>query len=738
MVADQSSTTDGDCEMTNLTDVAVSFPTVSDSTHDDMESSHPLLAKTKLSREEVASIMPFFMIRAMNFVRRRWMMLGGLIILITVLDVLIFFLTAKGPKIHNVEISFSPTTSDAEFKLNGTMTKSSMTTSFDVNSATCGYFYRKDDSSEYSAGGLLTFIFPPETNDATRFNVTVQARDTHYDVFRRISWDITSKSEVVSSVKLDCTIDISAVMFNLLSAHYPVTFSQDFPLSDFQAIADGTSEKKYGENKDKKGVSVSITDPKFTMSTFDYNLQIFAYLHNKLKFNDEPIDSFVVHLPKISYATALVDQNATNGVTDTQYYLKLRTKETTFDLADDNTPILIPVRLGCVTSKDIDISDDSTAESTGSCLLISPLNIVHFKKELMENGFMNLTTQSLNSHFISQFLGEYHYVRTVSPNYPADSTTDGSNVEYPVEAYGTFTTGGAKAVRAKHAAQSAATLAKHEEFMTKLHQPPAHIAAAHQARGIKRMKTIPGRAVHKNAVITPVPIDPAPAGDDYRGDDAGMVYPPMCDPSMPQDPSISHGADCVYIDSDGIYMSTFCTSIQEGFMKIFIGVKGNDGTHGEINWEMSWDPSGDMAMQSKLNGRMSSFDNSDFIDVFGSVFASQHVKKIQATFGLNTTDTLLMLEEFKMDWDFSLPKKGYYQATSMTHIDGMDPLQMIATTSYAPDNTFMGKVEASNSAIIPAWNFTYGNYSWNIPATTTGDTMGAYYTGIYNGTWEKW
>ena len=366
-----------------------------------------LLSENKLSREEIASIVPFFMIRTLNFVRRRWMMLGGLIILITVLDVLIFYLTEKNPKLHKVEMFFSPTFADAELKLSGEIKKSSLTTSFDVTSATCAYSYRKDSASEYKESGELFFYFPRETNNATHYDVTIQAMDTNYDALRRIYWDMMSKEEIQSSVNFDCSIQLSAVLYKIIPSTYDLHWQRELFLNDHVELTSKAASVFHGNDGSKASVSAYLQQS--TTSEMTIHAMFFEYVvtYNLAPFFGEdgiPVDSLIVHWPSISYATTMIDKQ-----NELKNYYVIETQAVTVDLVKPST-FVMGIKIGCTPEGR---TLDEALESDESCTLISPLNIFEFKDEISTNKFINATAQAIESNFIVSFLGKTHHVRTI-------------------------------------------------------------------------------------------------------------------------------------------------------------------------------------------------------------------------------------------------------------------------------------------------------------------------------------
>ena len=601
---------DRDCEMTNFNN------SMEDSNHShDVESSQPLLVDKKLSNREMVSLIPMSFVRALDFIRRRWKWIGSLIILITVLDVLIFYLTAKGPKIHKVEISFSPSGSDAEVQIIGDVNKDTWTSSFDVSSGSCAYYYRKDSASDYKYAGELLFILPDETNEGNNFNVTIQAKDTQYDALRRIYWDVSSKLEATSSVKVDCNIDLYVKLYHALPATYTLMYSQELDLADFQL----SSEKKVKTGEKQNNLKPKVYFENKDMSTTSINYDIIVQIDHKKKltFGGNPIDSFIIHLPKMAYGAALVDRD-----NEKKSYLKVRTDAVTFDLNDNTKPVVIDFKIGCIPAGR---TIEEARESDDTCTLLSPMSFRQFRDEYNTNKFMNITAHSIHRNFLSMFLGEEHYIRTTDPaNFPFSG----------------------------------------EEVMEGL--------------GERRQLS----AYHTT------------------------------------DPAISTGADCVTVDSDGVYISQACSVVEEGFFKLYVGIYNDGGFTGYLKSVTSWAPSGEIAFDSELEGELVSAGTA--YKVIGDVFFSETFQNLTGVVGFNYSDTQAFLETLTANWDFPTVSSGIVQAKSVTLIEGYQPVKAYALLDYG-DDLYAGKVLISDTA-----------------AGELGDALTAYAAGAYGGNWYKW
>ena len=583
--------------------------------------------KELLSTKEVASFLPLSMIHCLNFIRRRWMMIGSLIILITVADVLIFFLTAKSPKINNIEIFFAPTNSDAEVTVSGETDKSSWTTSFDVSSASCTYAYRKNDDSDYSAGGELSFMFPQTTNTPKTFDVTVQAQDTDYDALRRIYWDFSTQLDVDSSVSVECSIQVTAALFHSFPTSYDYKFKETFAIEELKQHAKVKTKKhRHNHNSnDDDFVDISYSsrlvpgsDHAMTMSYLHYDLIVAYDLVDLFSVTYPSLKTLIIHLPKMAYATALVDRNDQK-----KSYLKVRTDAVTFDLLDSSKPLVVDIKVGC-TPEGRNIEE--ARESDESCTLLSPLSFREFRDEFTQNKFVNVTAQSIHKNFLSMFLGQQHYIRSTDPaNFPFSG----------------------------------------EEVLEGL--------------GDRRQLS----TYHTN------------------------------------DPAISNGADCVTVDSDGVYISQACSYIEEGFFKLYIGIYNDDGFTGYLKSVTSWAPSGEVAFDSELIGEIVSAGTE--YKVIGDVFFSEAFQNLTGVIGFNYSDTQAFLETLTANWNFDdAIETGILEAKSVTLIEGVQPIKAYALLDYGND-LYTTKVLISDSS-----------------TQELGDALTVFAAGAYGGNWYKW
>ncbi len=346
-----------------------------------------------------------------NYIRKRPLFVLFLLVLIVAIDLVIFYETMEGPKFNKIEMNFQTPKSDAQIQIQGEMSMSSATTSFAVNGGHCNYFYSKRENKPFVPSGRLEFEFPKNQNDNKNFGAHVDFQHTNYDSLRHIYWDFSSRLEANSSVKIECSIQLSATVYGMIPVKVSIPFTQIIAVRDLQdSTSNGGNKKKKNQIQPRVSVKTNaVTTDKVEMSII-VNIRD-SKRKKMLRANNQPIDSFIVNLPKISYATAFLDK-----ATEAKNFLKIRSHATSFDLAVPHTPIVIDLKISCTPAAQ---NGKEANKAKGQCSLLSPVNFGEFREELVHHKFVNITAQSLETSFISNFMGEYHYITSVDPSeYP--------------------------------------------------------------------------------------------------------------------------------------------------------------------------------------------------------------------------------------------------------------------------------------------------------------------------------
>lgn len=149
---------------------------------------------------------------------------------------------------------------------------------------------------------------------------------------------------------------------------------------------------------------------------------------------------------------------------------------------------------------------------------------------------------------------------------------------------------------------------------------------------------------------------------------------------MLDDPNISSGAECITIDSDGVYRSQTCTEIEKGFFKLYMNIYNAEGDVGYLNYAASWAPvSQEVAFHSELSGRLT-YDDTDY-SVFGNIFFSESLHSFSAALSVNYSNIQAVSETLSATWNFGA-SKGSFAMQSITAIEGFDQVNIYSTLNY--------------------------------------------------------
>ncbi len=203
-----------------------------------------------------------------NFIKRRPIAVMMLLIAIVAIDLAIFYKDLKTPKIKKVDVYFQPESSDAQVQVQADMSTSSLTTSFAVTRGGCSYFYQKDEIVPFSSAGEIVLNFPADRNDADTVGVTVDFKHTNYDNLRRIYFDVLSKVEANSSVKIDCSITLTATVYGVVPVSVTIPFSHEVQVSELQL----TRKKMHDEDKKSMMPKMAVETKSVTTSKVQMDL----------------------------------------------------------------------------------------------------------------------------------------------------------------------------------------------------------------------------------------------------------------------------------------------------------------------------------------------------------------------------------------------------------------------------------------------------------------------------------
>ncbi len=186
------------------------------------------------------------------------------------------------------------------------------------------------------------------------------------------------------------------------------------------------------------------------------------------------------------------------------------------------------------------------------------------------------------------------------------------------------------------------------------------------------------------------------------------------------DSAISEGANCVTLDTDGVYMSQYCTQIEKGFVKLYADMYNDYGDVGYVNFATSWAPWEEhFAFASKFDGLLT-YANIDYAAI-GDIYFSQEIQNMTVNVALNYSDTQWFAEQFNAYWnadaDLTAVSVG---AKSTTILDGFEPISTVTSIDY-------------------------GNGSYQVQGLLAndiyqdlGDAFTVYGKGSYSGEWRDW
>lgn len=328
----------------------------------------------------------------------------GVVLAVTLLDIFYFIVRSKPPEVEKAEVTFEPVDSDLMVTAAGPINKDSYLASFDVLSGSCAYHYRPDQVADFRPSGELLFVFPTDTNDAAHYHLDLKLVDTNYASVRRILWDLQDENLIAStaSVKLDCTFELAAELYGVVPLSYAYDFSYTMMLRDIDMSKSGGMESNFMSDK-------NILDI-LRMDKFATNQAVFSVFLElgkgaKPKY---PFQSFVFNVPAISYSVAFVDISG-----QPKSYLTVASQPISVDLMQAPLDVTLAAEIFCSPYGVYEDNAEISSNTVGDCTYFTPLNLFQFRHELLRNKFLNVTAHSNSANFLSKFIGEQHYIRSV-------------------------------------------------------------------------------------------------------------------------------------------------------------------------------------------------------------------------------------------------------------------------------------------------------------------------------------
>lgn len=212
------------------------------------------------------------------------------LVIVTLVDLLVFYLKMKSPSIQKMELFLESDSADVQLTVAGQMQTASLTTSASLNDGKCYLNYKEADTLLSVQAGEIDLSIPEISSN--QFNVAVSLRNSNYASLRRIYWDITNALPANSSLSIDCAVSVTALFYQILPVSVTVPFSQVMFIRDLQRA---THEKKHdGEESVIIGPMVQIEPQSVSMQSIKYNIlaNIRSSKSGKVVFAGSELESF--------------------------------------------------------------------------------------------------------------------------------------------------------------------------------------------------------------------------------------------------------------------------------------------------------------------------------------------------------------------------------------------------------------------------------------------------------------
>lgn len=348
---------------------------------------------------------PYFLWGILKLIRKRPFLLLFLFVLVTICDILYFCFSFNMPKLKRMELFLDPLDSDALLHVEGRAQMQSATVSFNLKDISCTYMYRATPDNLFTPAGEIFASFSYAASGAL-FDTDISLKHTEYSILRKVVHDFSTASTVSSEIKLNCNINFA------VSWYYFIGVNSHFFISHAVNVQNVKSHGLFSSSNEafSTGNSEMNWEPHLTVHPqADSSIHMMHLLLNLRvrSFRDAAdVEALLVHLPQLDYVFTLVDR-----ASELKSYFRLSTESLTVDFAIDKPIANIDVRLNCTPA----ITSPEQVQNTtlDHCTLLSPIDFAMFKAELNQNKFVNITALSLAKSFVSLFMGEYHFVRSI-------------------------------------------------------------------------------------------------------------------------------------------------------------------------------------------------------------------------------------------------------------------------------------------------------------------------------------
>ena len=203
--------------------------------------------------------------------------------------------------------------------------------------------------------------------------------------------------------------------------------------------------------------------------------------------------------------------------------------------------------------------------------------------------------------------------------------------------------------------------------------------------------------------------------------------------SLPVDPSISTGADCVILDVDTYVVSNSCLMVEKGFFKLFIETYDDNGLLGKLQSVTSWANGGGVAFVSDIEASYR-----DVGSLVGGINFSEDFENMTMIFlGNSTTGNSNFLQELFFSWNFEDNYQlGLVHGESLTYWD-CGNCSNVGTVNDNNSGSADDDDDIDNyyGAFL---DFNYGDNLYDLLFFINKNITTAAASGTYGGNFEEW
>ena len=376
--------------------------------------------KTLLSNE---FLYPFFKLVPVIFVM--------VLLAIMLLEFFHFYRSLQMPQLEKIEIFldpasnlkeshemwFSSSANDIVISANtkNSFSKSFTITSYQTKSVSCEFFHSPSFINEFDSLAKLN-VKLLESKWTPGEMAVAEVVNINYNVLRSIYFDLVDKETVQSQVEASCTMHFLAIMWQSITINFDFKIRKKIRLDEIRERIQGSSTKKtdiQGNQTTSRRTTInnetaSQQSSKFSHISWESAQYDFAFSLGEYFKPPASIESLILHIPKVSYATALVDK-----VGEAKSYLSFSINPISIDFVQVSNWYIVEIQLTCTPYDVYEGSEELKMQSTGSCSLISPFDLKKLRYEYFENGFVNITSKATIVNSVTKFLGVNHFIRSV-------------------------------------------------------------------------------------------------------------------------------------------------------------------------------------------------------------------------------------------------------------------------------------------------------------------------------------